>query len=134
MSWATYSMSARRAPSGPSRRQTRQAATAIKTYNVVQTGPKTALGGLNAGLFSPAYQVVTLEAVANPPTAPTPNVTAIEATSATAPRGFLGAMDRVVMASAPYLTGRFGADSKPQDALSMRRPITALASRVSMAR
>ena len=48
---------------------TRHAATAIKTYNTVQTGPNTQAGGFQPGFCSVRYQVPTLVAVKNPPIA-----------------------------------------------------------------
>ena len=54
--------------------QTDQAATDIKTYNMVQTGPKTQLGGLKLGKTISEYQGSLKEAVVKPPIAEAANV------------------------------------------------------------
>lgn len=50
----------------------------IKTYNRVQTGPNTQLGGLSKDLSSVKYQVSTEALVKNHPTTPTSKQIAIE--------------------------------------------------------
>jgi len=59
-------------------------------------GPNTGLGGLKAGLFRPACQVATLEAVARPPMAPIASVMPIETNAEIRPFRAPGTADRVV--------------------------------------
>lgn len=52
-SWATYNRSATAAPRKPCSRQTSQAATPMRMYSTVQTGPNTQAGGAQDGCASP---------------------------------------------------------------------------------
>src|SRR4051812_12310778 len=70
------SPSAVRLAAHPARRQTSQAASAISTYRVVQTGPNTQSGGVHAGLRRVGYQSRTGPAVSAAPTAAVPKQTA----------------------------------------------------------
>ena len=57
-------------------RQTRHAATPIRMYSTVHTGPNTSSGGLKDGLMRPEYQLSTLVAAIEAPSAPTPRQSA----------------------------------------------------------
>src|SRR5664279_1135841 len=63
-------------------RQTSQAATDMSVYSTVQTGPKTAFGGVQNARSACSYQPFTFWMVESAPRAATPNEMARKATSA----------------------------------------------------
>jgi hypothetical protein len=67
--WTANSDSGPRACLNPPCRQTNHAATDMKMYNTVQTGPNSQLGGFQDGLTSVAYHDGMLGAVATEPRA-----------------------------------------------------------------
>ena len=60
---------------------TKKRAIPIKTYNIVQTGPNSQLGGFQAGFAREAYQVVSSVEVATDPRAAPKNTIKIDAIS-----------------------------------------------------
>jgi len=65
----------------PFRRQTSQAATAIATYKMLQTGANNQFGGVQLGLDNPSYQVISAGRVSKEPSQPAPRHTTMQRVS-----------------------------------------------------